>query len=164
VPWQCANGNIVSCTFSGASRDVEGVQGDEVSIPKGWNLVIDVPTPKLKALWIDGGNVTIPDSGGLVYTGYLIIRNNGSLTAGTPKQPVTGNVYIVLHGTRQSEVKAWTEEIVMGSKVLAVLDGRLSLHALQRTRHVPLAEDAPAGATSLVLASVPVGWQVLESH
>jgi hypothetical protein len=139
------------------------MQGDEVSIPAGWNLVIDVATPKLQVLWIDGGHVTIPSSGGLIYTSFLIIRNNGSLTAGSPQEPVTGNTYILLHGSRQSKGKAWTEEIVMGSKVLAVLHGRLSLHGQPRTRYVPLANDAPVGSKTLSLALAPVGWQVLMS-
>lgn len=133
-----------------------------MTIPAGWNLVVDVPTPKLAALWIDGGNVTMPRSGGMIYTGYLIIRAGGRLTAGTPEEPMEGDAFILLHGTRQSEVKAWTESIVMGSKVVAVLEGELVLHGTPRTRMLPLAADAAAGSDKLVLSEAPSGWQVRE--
>lgn len=136
------------------------MQGAEVVIPAGWNLIVDVPTPKLGALWIDGGNVTIPRTGGMIYTGYLIIRAGGRLAAGSREEPMQGDTFILLHGTRQSEVKAWTEDIVMGSKVVAVLEGELALHGVPRTRSVPLAADAAAGSSKLVLPSAPTGWQV----
>ena len=34
------------------------LQGSKVFVPPGWNLLIDIDTPKLAELWIDGGTVT----------------------------------------------------------------------------------------------------------
>ena len=129
-------------------------------IPPGWNLVIDVNTPKLAELWIDGGNVTMPARGCVIHTGLLVIRNRGALTAGSEAAPFAGSLFILLHGQRDSEVKAWSEDVVMGAKALAVVEGELALHGKPRARHVPLALDATAGTDSLTLAADPVGWEI----
>jgi hypothetical protein len=136
------------------------VQGDVVAIPKGWNLVIDVTTPRLKELWVDGGNVTVAPEGATVQTGYLIIRNGGSLSAGSAFSPFLGNFHVLLHGQKDSPVKAWTEELMLGSKVLAVVNGSLNLYGAPRSRALALAADAAAGADSLELAKEPLGWHV----
>lgn len=103
------------------------VQGDIVVIPNGWNLVINEPLPALAELWIEG-NVTVSDESSIVITaGFIIVRNGGSLTAGTKDVPRTRDLYIMLTGTRESPIKSWTEDIVMGSKCLAVVNG--TLHA-----------------------------------
>lgn len=136
------------------------MQGDVVRIPKGWNLIIDVNTPRLAELWVDGGNVTVAHSGAVVQAGYLIIRNGGSLSAGSALSPFPGNFYVLLHGQKDAPVKAWSKELVLGSKVLAVVDGNLTLYGAQRRRALALAADAVAGADSLELAEDPLGWRV----
>ena len=134
------------------------LQGDTIVVPRGWNLVIDVSTPQLAELWIDGGNVTVATSGVVIYTGYLIVRNGGVFAAGTEDEPFTGNLAILLHGRRDSEVKPWSRTVTIGAKAVAVVDGRLSLHAAPRARAVPLAADAASGATTLELSDDPEGW------
>lgn len=116
------------CLHSTSQRHLTqraAVQGDIVVIPNGWNLVINEPLPALAELWIEG-NVTVSDESSIVITaGFIIVRNGGSLTAGTKDVPRTKDLYIMLTGTRESPIKSWTEDIVMGSKCLAVVNGTL---------------------------------------
>jgi G8 domain len=136
------------------------MQGDKVFIPPGWNLLVDVDTPKLAELWIDGGAVTVTNKGCTIQTGYLVIRNNGTFYAGSAAEPYAGSLNILLHGQRDSEVKAWSQDVVIGAKALAVVDGALSLYGTRRARAVPLGADAATGAEVLELSEAPTGWQV----
>ena len=129
-------------------------------VPRGWNLVLDEDTPALSEFWIDGGNVSVSDAGVTLRTGFFIVRGGGSITVGAADAPYGGTFRMLLSGERDTPVKALSDDLVLGSKVLAVTNGTLALFGAPRTRSVPLAADAAAGADVLTLAEAPVGWQV----
>jgi hypothetical protein len=76
--------------------------GTNVNIPFGWNLVIDESLPPLGRLVIEG-NVTISSRRDIVLTAdAIIVRNNGSLLAGSAAAPHPRKLEVQLTGNRSS--------------------------------------------------------------
>eukprot|EP00798_Chlamydomonas_sp_ICE-L_P018974 gene18974-25550_t len=109
-------------------------EGDNVTIPQGWNLVIDVSPPALNAVVIQG-NVTFKAS---------------SLT-------------ILLNGTRQTADWAIGKDLNLGSKVLAAISGgRIDMYGNPgvQQRWTRLGAEALIGDTAIVVASPMPGWAI----
>uniref|UniRef100_A0A383WCP6 Fibrocystin-L n=1 Tax=Tetradesmus obliquus TaxID=3088 RepID=A0A383WCP6_TETOB len=139
--------------------------GSNVTIPFGWNLVIDESPPPLYMLVIEGNvwfsnttNITLAAS-------FIIVQRTGVLLAGSPDAPHPTPATILLAGTRQTPQLAISNDLVLGSKVLAVVaGGRLSLHGSSiPTRITRLAAPAAAGSSSITVdgsSSSLAGWSV----
>ncbi len=79
------------------------VAGDNVTIPYGWNLVIDVSPPPLYSLFIMG-NVTFSTSANItLQANFVISYLSGYFWIGQRNAPHPANVTaaIILNGTRQ---------------------------------------------------------------
>ena len=123
--------------------------GDTVLIPGGEALVIDMDTPVLGKLVIQGFvQVSRSDGPITLNANYIFVMNGGRLQAGTRTSPFESLFTIQLHGTRADPlVQRW------GSKVLAVLKGgQLSLHGQSRSPSWSrLTRDASSGTQALKL-------------
>eukprot|EP00798_Chlamydomonas_sp_ICE-L_P008885 gene8886-3764_t len=119
------------------------IEGDNVIIPQGWNLIIDVSPPPLNNVSIQG-NVTFDTSKAITFTATYIVVSlgdnethpyNGTVTiildgtcqttiiitcvyAGNETNPYTGDVTIFLNGTRQTTDYTISEDLNMGAKVM----------------------------------------------
>ena len=125
-------------------------------IKKGQTILLDVDTPVLKLLLIQGGKLIFDrDKPSLhLQAENILITDKGTFQVGTEDEPFPGNATITLHGhVRSPEIP------VFGTKTLALREGTLDLHGM----HVPitwthLCATAEVGATELHLMK-EVTWK-----
>ncbi|XP_021343372.1 fibrocystin-L-like [Mizuhopecten yessoensis] len=140
-------------TWGGAALGLPAA-GDIVVIQKGQTIVLDVNTPILKMVVIQGGELIFDDQNVELQAENILITDGGLLQVGTEEKPFQHNAFITLHGHYRSK-----ELPIYGTKSLAVREGTLDLHG----RHVPitwtkLGETANMGETKIKLRHT-VTWQ-----
>ncbi|XP_021354873.1 fibrocystin-L-like isoform X2 [Mizuhopecten yessoensis] len=132
------------------------VEEDFVVIPSDQTILLDVTTPTLKMLLIQGGKVIFDEKDIELHAEYILITDNGTLQVGTERDPFQHQASITLHGDVRS-----TELPLYGSKVLAVRSGNLQLHGKPLVRTwTELAQTADVGATVLTLQEAVNDWSV----
>lgn len=133
-----------------------------MTIPFGWNLLIDESPPALAALIIQGSVSFDPAQDISLTATYVLVLGRGSLTAGTPSAPHPSKATIVLAGGRATPDWAIDNSLNLGSKVLAALrGGSISLHGRPVVkRWTRLAAAAAPGDANITLADLNLGWRV----
>lgn len=134
-------------------------EGEIIVIPTGYRVVLDVDTPVLKALLIDGGELIVRSDQTVVklQSEYIVINNNGALHVGTEEEgyDCSKEVEIILYGHHRS-----IKLPLFGAKVLAVRSGTLDLHGCRREHTwTVLDQPANAGDTQLITRAT-TGWSV----
>lgn len=129
--------------------------GEFVVIPAGMTLLLDMDTPVLSFLLIQGGRLIFDEKDIELQSNTIMITDGGALQVGTEDQPFQHKAIITLHGHHRSR-----ELPIYGTKVLAVRNGTLDLHGIE----VPLTwtrldSTAAAGTNTLSLVD-PVEWNV----
>jgi hypothetical protein len=118
APADLRNGTLLwsdPSTWGGSTRKPKA--GQNVTVPFGWNLVIDESPPALEALVIEG-NVSFDRTRDVALTAmYIVVRNRGYLQAGTPDEPHPTRATIYLQGTRQTRQWAVSNTLNIGSRV-----------------------------------------------
>ena len=104
--------------------------GDTVVIESGWNMILDINTPNLTKITINGRltflnttNITMISGSIFVYAGELLI--------GSKDYPYKYNAKIQLEGGRYSSSIAFDGNVELGNKVLANV-GSIKMHGIQR--------------------------------
>ncbi|CAH8626270.1 unnamed protein product [Schistosoma guineensis] len=131
------------------------VENDFVVINANQNIMLDVDTPVLSMLLINGGTLFFdPTKNIQLNSKYILILNNGKFLIGSPEEPYTKQATITLHGhVREKELPLY------GAKVLALRNGTISIHGKPRIiTWTRLAETAEPGTNKLILEH-PVDWQ-----
>ncbi len=102
-------------------------EGDLVVISRGQTLVLDVVTPVLAILVIQGGELVFDeeasDSTVGLHTHRLLIVSQGRLVIGTEHRPFLRKTEVVLYGNRLS-----TELPLYGTKNIALREGLISVY------------------------------------
>lgn len=95
------------------------VEGEDVEIESGWNMVLDVAiTPLVNILTINGRLSFKEDTDLQLNANYIFVRA-GQLFIGNKTHPFTANANIVLHGLKNNEYIVFTGMIEAGDKILA---------------------------------------------
>ncbi|KAL3317343.1 Fibrocystin-L [Cichlidogyrus casuarinus] len=138
-------------TWGGTSLPIDG---DFVSIPRGKIVMLDMDTPVLSVLLIDGGKLFFdPHSSVTLNAKYILIINGGTLEIGTEDQPHLQKSGINLFGNFMDK-----ELPLYGAKVLGLRNGTIDIHGKPHTRvWTRLAHTAQVGATQINLQQ-PVDW------
>ena len=133
-------------------------QADEVFIPAGMKVVVDLSTPTLRSLHIQGElefSRTVSPNDFTLNADYILV-DAGNFTIGTAEEPYTRQAAVKLHGTRADPfqpIQAWT----LGGKILSAINGgRISIHGLDAGKRWSKMEPASAGA-SVSSAAAAVG-------
>ncbi|XP_071792804.1 fibrocystin-L-like isoform X2 [Asterias amurensis] len=145
--------DVWSSRYTWGSQDPP-TEGQFVIVPAGQLLLLDVSTPVLKMLLIQGGTLMFDEADIELHAENILIVDGGTLQVGTEEEPFQHEATIMMHGHLRSQ-----ELPLFGAKTLAVRNGTLDLHGM----HVPvtwtrLAQTAEAGATQLVL-QLAVTWK-----
>ena len=94
--------NRWSSTWTWGGRDPPEA-GSLVTINKNATVFLDVSTPILKVLLIDGATLIFDDQQALNLSAeYIILVNGGCLQVGSESQPFQGQARIQLYGSRRS--------------------------------------------------------------
>ncbi|XP_013413864.1 fibrocystin-L-like [Lingula anatina] len=128
--------------------------GDFVVISAGQTILLDMDTPVLAVLLINGGKLVFDKQDLQLNAEKILITANGSLEVGTEAEPFQHNAVIMLHGDLIDK-----ELPIYGTKMIAVRNGTLDLHGIPiPTTWTRLNETAAANAACLTL-QLPVTWQ-----
>ncbi|XP_076865903.1 fibrocystin-L-like isoform X2 [Brachyhypopomus gauderio] len=124
-------------------------------ITKGQTILLDVSTPVLKMLLIQGGKLIFDEADIELQAENILITDGGALQIGTEDLPFQHKAIITLHGQLRSP-----ELPIYGAKTLGIREGVLDLHGIP----VPipwtrLAHTASIGSSVLVLIDA-VTWRV----
>ncbi|CAH8562789.1 unnamed protein product [Schistosoma turkestanicum] len=131
------------------------VENDFVVINANQSIMLDMDTPILSMLLINGGTLFFdPTKNIQLNSKYILILNNGKFLIGSPEEPYTKQATIRLHGhVREKELPLY------GAKVLALRNGTISIHGKPRVvTWTRLTKTAEAGTNTLTLEH-PVDWQ-----
>ena len=134
-------------------------EGEFVVIPRGQTLLLDVNTPILSYILIQGGQLIFdPEKGDnevSLHTQGGLITSGGRLQIGTEEEPYLAKTQLVLYGHVLS-----TEIPVYGAKTLALREGVIDMHGKPiNVTWTRLAKTAEAGDNQIELQDY-VDWEV----
>jgi hypothetical protein len=121
--------------------------GQNVHIPAGKSILLDVSPPALGNLYIEG-TLTFARKN-LTLSAANIVVHHGRLLIGTASQPFLQRAVIKLTDTARQDIKVHDHNA--GSRVLAVMGGEFSVFAAPRVSWARLSQTARAGTRTLVL-------------
>src|SRR5215468_5264082 len=134
------------------------VAGDKVTIDAGKDVVLDVNTPPLNGLTING-KLSFANTADVELTTEWIMLH-GELEIGTEKSPHTRKATITftdnVKGEDISGVGGTTNRVDRG---IMLMGGTLNLHGNQTNTWTKLSSTANAGATSIQVLNA-AGWRV----
>ena len=134
------------------------VEGDEVTIGAGKEVVLDVNTPALGGVTVNG-KLSFADNADVELTTEWIMLH-GELEIGTEKSPHTRKATITFTNNVKDEdisgVGGTTDKVDRG---IMLMGGTLNLHGNQTNTWTKLSNTAAAGATSIQVLNA-AGWKV----
>jgi G8 domain len=89
---------------------------DQEVVLQGWQVLLDVSTPPLGTVWVDG-NLTFLDAGVTLTAANIVVRKGGVFAMGTEQLPLTSPCVVSLTGTRQSPDVGINNDLSLGAKV-----------------------------------------------
>ena len=117
-------------------------EGDIVNIGAGIDVVLDVSSPELNGINLDGRLSFSNDDDVELTTEWILLR--GELFAGSESDPHTANATITLtNNVRDENING------MGDRGILIVEGTLSLHGDRENAWTKLSETAEAGATRI---------------
>ena len=127
--------------------------GEEVTIPRGTEMMLDVSPPELRSLTVQG-KLTFVDERDLALTTDWIYVLGGELQIGTEAQPFTHKAVITLADKVEGE-----NVNTMGDRGIMLMQGTLNLHGNRTNSWSKLSATAAAGATAIEVLDAS-GWRV----
>lgn len=100
------------------------VEGEDVEIAPGENVVLDISTPRLFKLTVNGRLTFLNDANepkNLTLNTNLLYVRAGELIIGNQTHPYNGEAKIVLYGEPNDETLAYSMTVETGNKVLAIV-------------------------------------------
>ena len=137
--------------------EVPPKEGESVQIPVGMTILLDVPTPELMLLLIEG-TLIVEDVPGITLDANYIFINSGSFQIGTPTHHFQNEFTLTLHGRRASPMMP-----IYGNKVLAVYCGLLDMHGIPRSVTWTSLENTVMPGDTTLTVQVVTDWKVGES-
>jgi hypothetical protein len=150
-----------SATWAGTLGHVP-IAGDVVMIEVGQTICLDVDTPALAELHIEGTLIGLPGGTIGIESELIMVMDGGELQIGTAASPFTGTCTITLTGARSTHTTRTDDNALDNDGLVRALmvedGGTLCIHgavpALLKTK---LNAHAAAAATTFTLAD-SVGW------
>ena len=128
------------------------VEGDDVEIMSGWNMILDLSeTPKFKTLTVNGrlSFVQREDFDVHLMAERIFVRA-GELFIGTIEEPFTSQATITLMGDQKSDTLTLGGTVDGGNKVLGVT-GLAAFYGASRSRESRLLVSAYGGQDTIVV-------------
>src|SRR5688572_14991459 len=118
------------------------VKGDQVTIGKDMNVILDVSPPELRSLTING-KLSFANNRDLELTTEWIMLH-GQLEIGSETNPHTRNATVTLTQNVPGE-----DIMTMGDRGIMLMGGTLSLHGNRKDSWTKLAKTAAAGSNTI---------------
>jgi cell migration-inducing and hyaluronan-binding protein len=126
--------------------------GEEVTIPRGTEMVLDVSPPALRSVTVQG-KLTFADERDLELVTDWIYLSGGEMQIGTEARPFRHNAAITLTDTVPGE-----DINTMGDRGIMLMRGTLSLHGNRENAWTKLARTAEKGANRIEVLDA-AGWR-----
>jgi cell migration-inducing and hyaluronan-binding protein len=126
--------------------------GDAVTIGSDMQVLLDITTPALRSLTIEGKLSFANDQDLELTTDWIVLH--GELQIGSENQPHTRQATITLTDSVPDE-----DVMAMGDRGIMIMGGTLNLHGDRSHTWTQLASTAAAGATSIEVLNAS-GWRV----
>ena len=134
------------------------VAGDQVTIEKGKDVVLDVSPPALGSLTIDG-KLSFANNRDLELTTEWILLH-GELEIGTEARPHTRKATITFtNNVKDEDIGGMGGTNDRSDRGIALMGGTLNLHGDRKNTWTKLAQTAAAGSTSIQVLDAS-GWRV----
>lgn len=137
------------------------VPGDaaRVVIPEGLTVTVDgVLAPEIKTVRADGVLAFATDRDTELKVDTLVTTMTGELRIGSREAPVDAGVTARVVFADDGVIdRDWDPSLISRG---ALLHGKTVINGAQKTGFTTLAEQPAAGATTLELSTIPVGWRV----
>jgi len=107
------------------------LEGEEVHIEPGWNMILDLAeTPKLGLIRINGRLTFKNDMDVHLHSTHIFVRA-GELIIGTKEAPYEKTGKITLHGLRNDRAIVFDNAVEAGSKLIANV-GKVRMYGKKR--------------------------------
>ena len=136
-------------------------EGDEVTIPSNWNMILDIEeTPVLESLTINGRLTFAPTMDVHLRSKWIFIRA-GELLIGSEEEPYEKNAEITLHGMTDSETLVISGTVSAGNKILATV-GDVKFYGKSRDKMTRLIAPVYRGDTQIYIdmPSEGLDWEI----
>ena len=109
-------------------------EGDDVEVPSGWNLVLDLEeTPVFNSLTVNGRLSFIQNGMNVHLRSKYIFVRAGELFIGSEEEPFQDEAKITLHGNQDDETLVLSGTVSAGNKILATV-GDIKFYGKERSR------------------------------
>lgn len=127
-------------------------EGDSVYVPKGMTLLVDISTPILDTVIVEG-KIVFADEEDMTFDAYYFVINEGEFEAGTEDAPYQHKLTFTMHGGYYGKQLPH-----FGNKGIGCLNCKFNMHGQVRTPTWTMLEStiSPGDVTFDVL--VPVDW------
>lgn len=133
-------------------------EGARAHIPEGIAVSLtDTDTEHLKSLRVDGSLSLAPKEDVELKVDTLVVNAEGSLSAGTAQNPISGDVEALISIQAFADPNDSPE--ARRDSALMVSLGEVSLHGQEKTSMALLATAPQMGDRELVLEAAPVNWK-----
>ena len=133
------------------------VEGENVTIPYEWNLVMDIDPPKIEYLKVNGILIFDRARDNKLEAHYIWV-SQGIIRIGSADSPFMNQAEIVLHGEKDDKYLVIDPD-ASGNKMLAVTGGLEFYGVIPDTVWTRMVEIAVAGANQIKVSAAS-GWSV----
>ena len=134
------------------------VEGDDVEIPSGWNMVLDLEeTPVLKSLVINGRLSFAQHGINIHLRAKQIFVRAGEFFIGSEEEPFEAEARITLHGMQDEETLVLSGTVSAGNKILATV-GAVKFYGQNRSQQTRLLQSAYKGQDQIIVED-GLDWQ-----
>ncbi|MEM7526960.1 MAG: G8 domain-containing protein [Pseudomonadota bacterium] len=143
-------------TWEGGRVPTEGAR---VWIPENLTVTVDERlAPEIKTIRADGTLSFATDRDTELKVDTLVTSHTGTLRIGSEAAPIEAGVTAMLIFADDGVIdRNWDPALISRG---ALLHGRTEIYGAEKTGFTTLAEQPVAGANSITLSTIPVGWQV----
>ena len=132
--------------------------GQDVTIPYEWNIILDIDPPILNLVEING--VLNFDRGrdNLFRAHYIWVKESGVIRIGSSELPFANKAQIILYGN-ENDLRFTVDSKVQGNKIMVVTGGLELYGSFMSSSWTTLSAIASAGDNH-ILVDYSAGWQV----
>jgi hypothetical protein len=139
--------------------EMEPMDDETIYIPKGLNLLVDIDhSPKLKAVFVFGSLIFIPDSDPdhlRTFDAHYIFVNEGRMELGTEQFPYTSKLEITMHSKIDDPYLP-----IYGNKCIGLRYGTLDMHGVEKTPTWTFMDATVEKGASKITLFEAVNWVV----
>ena len=132
--------------------------GQFIDIPSSWHMYLDIDTPVLRKVEINGILEFSPNKSASLHANWVFVRK-GELRSGSEEKPTKKSVVhkVVLYGDPFDDSFTFNPDVQGGNKVI-VVTGNISLHGYPKEPFTWLEQNVYPGDTTIFVSGVD--WEV----